>query len=117
VNPDAVTQERFKEITKAHEVLSDPDKRQMCDLGGDPFAASGGCFGSSPEGALEGGRVSPRPLGVASGTMATAPVGWCLESVLGSSSVLGLPRRAAAVVFIRLAATARGQATRSPADF
>lgn len=44
VNPDPVARERFKEITQAHEVLSDPGKRQMHDLGGDPFAAVGGYF-------------------------------------------------------------------------
>ena len=50
VNPDPVSQERFKEITRAYEVLSDPDKRQMHDLGGvggDPFAAAGGYFGQA----------------------------------------------------------------------
>jgi hypothetical protein len=47
VNPDPVARERFKEITQAHEVLSDPDKRQMHDLGGDPFAAAGGYFGQA----------------------------------------------------------------------
>src|SRR5262249_30469446 len=45
VNPDPVTQERFKEITQAYEVLSDPEKRQMHDLGGDPFAPAGGAGG------------------------------------------------------------------------
>ncbi len=42
VNPDPHTQERFKEVTAAYEVLSDPQKREMHDLGGDPFAAGGG---------------------------------------------------------------------------
>ncbi|REF37791.1 molecular chaperone DnaJ [Thermasporomyces composti] len=41
VNPDPETQERFKEITRAYEVLSDPKKREIYDLGGDPLSASG----------------------------------------------------------------------------
>ena len=42
VNPDPATQDRFKEVTAAYEVLSDPDKRQMYDLGGDPRSGQGG---------------------------------------------------------------------------
>ena len=45
VNPDPVTQDRFKEITQAYQVLSDPEKRQMYDLGADPFAAAGSAAG------------------------------------------------------------------------
>ncbi|GGM60402.1 molecular chaperone DnaJ [Dactylosporangium sucinum] len=48
VNPDPAAQEKFKEINAAYEVLSDPRKREMVDLGGDPLAPSGG--GGGPAG-------------------------------------------------------------------
>ncbi|GAA0740137.1 molecular chaperone DnaJ [Dactylosporangium roseum] len=48
VNPDPVAQEKFKEINAAYEVLSDPRKREMVDLGGDPLAPAGG--GGGPAG-------------------------------------------------------------------
>ena len=47
VNPDPETQERFKEITQAYEVLSDADKRRMYDMGMDPFASAGGMGGAA----------------------------------------------------------------------
>ncbi|MGH3779565.1 MAG: DnaJ domain-containing protein, partial [Pseudonocardiaceae bacterium] len=34
VNPDAEAQQRFQTITAAYEVLTDPQKRQIVDLGG-----------------------------------------------------------------------------------
>jgi molecular chaperone DnaJ len=37
VNPDPGAQEKFKEINAAYEVLSDPKKREIVDLGGDPL--------------------------------------------------------------------------------
>jgi hypothetical protein len=42
VNPDPVSQERFKDITQAYDVLSDPKKRQMYDLGQTPSRRGGG---------------------------------------------------------------------------
>jgi len=48
VNPDADPDE-FKIVTAAYEVLSDPQKRDFYDRGGDPLSASGG-FGGSGQG-------------------------------------------------------------------
>jgi molecular chaperone DnaJ len=42
VNSDTESHEKFKEVTQAYEVLSDAKKREMYDLGADPFASGGG---------------------------------------------------------------------------
>lgn len=72
VNPDRDAQDRFKTITAAYEVLSDPAKRQVYDLGGDPLGGqaggfrSGGGFGFGDImdaffGPMAGGRHGPKP--------------------------------------------------------
>ena len=71
VNPDAEAQHKFKEISAAYEVLSDPEKRRIVDLGGDPLenAASAGGFsgfgglGDVFEAFFGGGTGSRGPVG------------------------------------------------------
>src|SRR3954462_10241258 len=47
LNPSAEAQERFKEVTAAYEVLSDPQKREIVDLGGDPLASGASGAGAA----------------------------------------------------------------------
>jgi molecular chaperone DnaJ len=48
VNPDSGSHEQFKAVTAAYEVLSDPQKREMYDMGADPLSGgrAGGGFGA-----------------------------------------------------------------------
>ena len=46
VNSDPAAEEQFKAVTTAYEVLSDPQKRQIVDLGGDPLSSGPGSAGS-----------------------------------------------------------------------
>src|SRR5258707_8008033 len=71
VNPDEAAQARFKEISVAYEVLSDPEKRRIVDLGGDPLenvAAAGNGFGGFGglgvvfQGFFGGGTTAPGPI-------------------------------------------------------
>jgi molecular chaperone DnaJ len=65
VNPDPKMAEKFKEITAAYEILSDPDKRQNYDVGGNSFGGftSGGFGFSDIMDAFFGGgqQRGPRP--------------------------------------------------------
>ncbi|MCH9734173.1 MAG: molecular chaperone DnaJ [Actinomycetia bacterium] len=71
VNPDEAAQTRFKEISVAYEVLSDPEKRRIVDMGGDPMEAAGAGGGFSGFGGLGdvfeaffgGGTTSRGPAG------------------------------------------------------
>ncbi len=71
INPDEQAQQLFKEISTAYEVLSDPEKRRIVDLGGDPLATGGagggfagfGGLGDVFEAFFGGGGGSRGPIG------------------------------------------------------
>jgi len=76
VNPDPQAQQRFKDVTAAYEVLSDPQKRQVVDLGGDPLSSGGGSpFGAGGfSGGFGGfGDIMDAFFGGAAGTAGRAP--------------------------------------------
>lgn len=50
VNPDPAAQDKFKAVTTAYEVLTDPEKRRIVDLGGDPLATAGAGGAGNPFG-------------------------------------------------------------------
>src|SRR5699024_755770 len=55
VNPAEEAQQRFAEVSTAYEVLTDPEKRRIVDLGGDPLDPGGGGMGGGFPGGFGGG--------------------------------------------------------------
>jgi molecular chaperone DnaJ len=74
VNPDPAAQEKFREVSAAYEVLSDPEKRRIVDLGGDPLGgAGGGAGGGDPFSAFGFGDIMDAFFGGQGGTRGRGP--------------------------------------------
>jgi molecular chaperone DnaJ len=67
VNPDSDAQQRFRDVTAAYEVLSDPQKRKVVDMGGDPLANGGGGGSRDPFAGFGLGDIMDAFFGAATG--------------------------------------------------
>ena len=50
VNPEPGAKDKFQEVSRAYEALTDPEKRRIIDLGGDPYDTGAGRGAGSPFG-------------------------------------------------------------------
>ena len=61
VNPDESAKEEFQQVSRAYEALTDPEKRRIVDLGGDPFDSGPGSAGNPFAGGFGGPREAAQP--------------------------------------------------------
>src|SRR3954471_5599392 len=73
LHPDPEAKERFQEVNRAYQALTDPDKRRIVDLGGDPFDTAGAGAGGSPFGTGFGGLGDIMDAFFGGGTTARGP--------------------------------------------
>ena len=73
VNGDPSAQERFREVSTAYEVLSDPEKRRIVDLGGDPLSNAGSTGAGDPFSAFGFGDIMDAFFGGQAGGRGRGP--------------------------------------------